>query len=77
MPFSILKKLDQDIIKDNNSNIKSNIKDNNNNNTENYKYCMKEFNRYQTCIDENPQKECLDLLQLWIKCNEKPFPENK
>ena len=48
MPFSILRKLDQDIressLKEYNSN-----KENNKDNKKNI-YCVEEFNQYQTCM---------------------------
>ena len=80
MPFSILRKMDQDIRE---SSIIGNKNKNKNGDgdkyeiSENYKYCMKEFNQYQTCTDENPKQDCLDILELWFKCNEKPFTKNK
>ena len=59
MPFSILRKMDEDLIKYNQS-----------------LYCMEELNKYHKCLEDNPKQECMDLFELWIKCNEKPFTNN-
>ena len=82
MPFSILRKMDQDIressLKEYNNSKKENNKDKDkDNDNKKNTYCLEEFNQYQTCTDENPKQDCLDLFQIWIKCNEKPFSENK
>ena len=59
MPFSIVKKIDEDIKKDKKMS----------------EMCEKEFKEYQNCVDN--KKECTDLFQVWMKCNEKPHPERK
>ena len=32
--------------------------------------CLTELKKLESCLDEN--KECMDLVHLWIKCHEKP-----
>lgn len=63
MPFSILKKMDEDIKKDINNEQKMSDK------------CVKELQNLEKCNNEN--KDCTDLFSLWIKCNEQPILERK
>ena len=62
MPFSILKKMDEDFKKEQKVSEKPEM-------------CEKEFKEYQNCVDN--KKECTDLFEIWMKCNEKPLPERK
>ena len=63
MPFSILKKMDEDIKKDINNEQKMSDK------------CVKELQNLEKCNNEN--KDCTDIFNLWIKCNEQPNLERK
>ena len=37
--------------------------------------CVKELQNLEKCTNEN--KDCTELFDLWIKCNEQPIPERK
>ena len=37
--------------------------------------CVKELQNLEKCNNEN--KDCADIFNLWIKCNEQPIPERK
>ena len=62
MPFSILKKMDEDFKKEQKV-------------SENSEMCVKELQNLEKCTNEN--KDCTDLFNLWIKCNEQPELEKK
>lgn len=62
MPFSILKRMDEDFKKEQKKSKNSEI-------------CIKELQNLEKCNDE--KKDCTDLLSIWLKCNEKPLPERK
>ena len=59
MPFSILKRMDEDFRKQQKMSDK----------------CIKELQNLEKCNNEN--KDCTDLFNLWIKCNEQPELEKK
>ena len=67
MPFSILRKMDEDIKKDIKKNIKKEEKMSDK--------CVKELQNLEKCNNEN--KDCTDIFNLWIKCNEQPILERK
>ena len=62
MPFSILKRMDEDFKKEQK-------------NSKNSEMCIKELQNLEKCNDE--KKDCTDLFSIWLKCNEKPLPERK
>ena len=59
MSLSIVKKFDEDILK----NMKISEK------------CIKELQNLEKCNNEN--KDCTNLFNLWIKCNDIPTIQNK
>ena len=75
MPFSILKKVDDD--KNNElENDKNNELDNDKRKElEKNDQCVKEFTAFEKCESEN--KDCTDLLTLLLKCSETPNLEKK
>ena len=62
MPFSILKRMDEDFKKQHKV-------------SENSEMCVKELQNLEKCNNEN--KDCTDIFNLWIKCNEQPILERK
>ena len=62
MPFSILKRMDDDFKKEQK-------------NSKNSEMCIKELQNLEKCNDE--KKDCTDLFSIWLKCNEKPELEKK
>ena len=62
MPFSILKRMDEDFKKEQKV-------------SENSEMCVKELQNLEKCNNEN--EDCTDLFTIWMKCNEQPELEKK
>ena len=37
--------------------------------------CLTELKQLEKCLDE--KKECMDLLNVWIKCSEQPYQQKE